>query len=242
MGLKSLLISRDPAALRVLRPSLEKLSVGVEVCGGAQSGSEILLSEKFDAVIVDCDDLQGGLEVLQELRKGTSNRNSVAFAILNGKTTASQAFQMGANFVLQKPISLLNSMRCFNAALGFMYREQRRYFRHPVEMPIVISFGQGKELKTTATNLSEGGMAISFHGEFPREGISKIQFTLPGTNISMEPKATAAWVDGDGHAGIRFLEVPLISKRQLEQWLAERMEKELASKFLDPTSTTPHRM
>src|SRR5437870_3358721 len=101
-------------------------------------GSEILLSEKFDAVIVDCDDLQGGLEVLQELRKGTSNRNSVAFAILNGKTTASQAFQMGANFVLQKPISPLNSMRCFNAALGFMYREQRRYFRHPVEMPIVI--------------------------------------------------------------------------------------------------------
>ena len=140
----------------MLRPSLEKLSVGVEVCGGARSGSEILLSEKFDAVIVDCDDLQGGLDVLQELRKGTSNRNSVAFAILNGKTTASQAFQMGANFVLQKPISLLNSMRCFNAALGFMYREQRRYFRHPVEMPIVISFGQGKELKTTATNLEEG--------------------------------------------------------------------------------------
>ena len=36
---------------------------------------------------------------------------------------------MGANFVLQKPISGLNASRCFHAALNFMLKERRRYFR-----------------------------------------------------------------------------------------------------------------
>jgi CheY-like chemotaxis protein len=99
---------------------------------------ESLRTEKFDAIIVDCDDLAGGLQVLEGLRKVPSNRNSVTFAILNGITTTQQAFQMGVNFVLQKPISALNAARCFSAALNFMIREQRRYFRHPVEIAATL--------------------------------------------------------------------------------------------------------
>jgi len=61
-------LSRDAEVLRVLRPTLEKLSIDVEVCQEARTATEILIAEKFDAVIVDCDDLLGGLEVLQGLR------------------------------------------------------------------------------------------------------------------------------------------------------------------------------
>src|SRR5215813_8720205 len=84
MTLESLLISRDAALLGVLRPTLEKLSVNVEVCPGIQAGNDRLGKHKFDAVIVDCDDLQGGVELLQSLRKTQSNASSVAFAVLNG--------------------------------------------------------------------------------------------------------------------------------------------------------------
>src|SRR5438477_11316290 len=84
MPLESLLVSRDPQVIRVLRPALEKLAIEVEICRGADSGSEILSCEKFDAVIVDCDDLHGGLGVLETLRRTASNRNSITFAILNG--------------------------------------------------------------------------------------------------------------------------------------------------------------
>ena len=127
MQLESLLLSRDPEVIRVLRPTLEKLSIDLEVCRGAKTGTEIISSEKFDAIIIDCDDLQGGLEVLSAMRKGSSNKSSVAFAILNGQTTTHKAFELGANFVLQKPLSALNSMRCFSAAINFMLRERRRY-------------------------------------------------------------------------------------------------------------------
>ncbi len=61
MPLESLLLSRDPEIIRVLQPALEKLSIDVEVCRGVGSGQEILRTEKFDAIIVDCDDLKGAV-------------------------------------------------------------------------------------------------------------------------------------------------------------------------------------
>jgi ActR/RegA family two-component response regulator len=225
MGLDSLLLTRDPQVVQVLRPALEKLSIDLEVCRGARSGSEILGSEKFDAVIVDCDDLQGGLDVLQALRKGTSNKNTVAFAIVNGATTTHQAFDLGANFVMQKPLSASSAMRCFSAALGFMMRERRRYFRHPVNMPATLVFGENEEIRSMATNISEGGMAIAFHGKLPSRGLSKVMFTLPGSNTSLQPKAHVAWRDGAGRAGLRFVEVPQNSREQLDRWLTEQMQK-----------------
>ena len=67
MHLESLLLTRDPEIVRVLQPALEKLSIDVEICRGISSGQEILSSEKFDAVLVDCDDLDGGLRVIESL-------------------------------------------------------------------------------------------------------------------------------------------------------------------------------
>lgn len=225
MPLESLLLSRDPEVIRILQPALEKLSIEVEVCNGVSSGQEILRTEKFDAVIVDCDDLKGALSVLGSLRKGVSNKNSVTFAILNGSTTTQEAFQMGANFVLQKPISAVNAKRCFSAAVNFMMRERRRYFRHPVEMPATLSFGEGKKMKVTLTNISEGGMAIFFRGTLPKGGVSTVSFKLPGTATPMEPKVQMAWMDDSGRAGLRFIDISKDSRAQLDSWLAEQCEK-----------------
>lgn len=222
--LESLLVCRDTDVVRVLRPTLEKLSIDVEVSAAARSGAEILSSAKFDAVIVDCDDLQGGVDVLRSLRQNNSNKTSVSFAILNGKTTTKQAFEMGANFVLQKPITTAGTLRCFNTAMSFMVREKRRYFRCPIEMPVKLHFGQGEEIKATTTNLSEGGMAIHFEGTMTKKTIAKVQFTLPGTNVVMEPKGEIAWADGLGRAGIRFQDVPDSSREQLEKWILRRLE------------------
>lgn len=223
MGLQSLLVSRDPHVIGVIRPTLEQLSIQLEVCPESRSGSEILLSEKFDGVIVDCDDLQGGLHVLESLKKGNSNRSSVAFAILNG-TTTQRAFELGANFVLQKPISPLNAMRCFSAAVGFMIRERRRYFRHSVDMNTTLVFAGGKEVRATATNLSEGGMAIHCSDKFEKNGLAKAVFVLPGRTASVECPAELAWADSNGRAGVRFGQMSAVSREHLDRWLAEQME------------------
>lgn len=223
--LESLLLSRDPDVFRILRPTLEKLSIEVEVCQEAKQASEILISEKFDAVIIDCDDLPGGVEVLEGLRGTPTNKSAVAFAIVNGKkTTTQEAFGMGVNFVLHKPLSSLNALRCFNAALGFMMRERRRYFRHPVKMPVSILLGD-KQLKATCTDISEGGIAISTHNALPKNAKPRLQFTLPGTTLSFDLEAEVAWADLNGRVGLRYATMPQSSQELLEGWINSQMEK-----------------
>ena len=226
MTLDSLVLSKDPEVVRVIRPTLEKLSIEVEVCHEAKAGANILISDKFDAVIVDCDDLNGGLAVLQGLRNTPSNKNSVAFAILNGKrTTTQEAFGMGANFVLQKPISALNASRCFHAALNFMVKERRRYFRHPVKMLVKVVLGE-KVLNATSTNISEGGIALMLREALPKGSSPRLNFSLPGKNIHIEAEAEIAWMDVKGLAGFRFHNVPPDAQAQLENWLDQQMEQE----------------
>lgn len=236
MNLESLLITQDAALLAVLRPTLEKIAVNIQVCADIKPASDLLAKCKFDAVIVDCDDLARGGELLQGLRKSQSNARSVAFAVLNGKTSTQQAFQAGANFVLQKPLTPLHATRCFNAALNFMVRERRRYFRHPVEMTVRINVPNTPELSATTTNVSEGGMAIRLVGTLPKDSRAKLQFSLPGSNTSLELKGEVAWADSTGHAGIRFVEVPQSSQYQLEKWLTERMQNEMPKRLQEHVS------
>ncbi len=231
MNLDSLLISRDAALLGVLRPALEKLSVDVQVCAEILPATDLLAKRKFDAVIIDCDDLPDGFELLKTLRQSRSNGKSVSFAVVNGKTTTQQAFQTGANFVLQKPLTPLHAARCFNAALNFMVRERRRYFRHPVDMPLRISLLPNQELTATVTNVSEGGMAIRILGKLPKDEQAQFRFTLPSSSITLDLKGHVAWADGTGHAGIRFVEVPQSSQYQLDKWLTDRLQEEIPAKL-----------
>lgn len=216
-------MSHDTEVARVLCPALEKLSIEVEICREKEV-SDRLSSDRYDAVIVDCDDLKSGLQVLKGLRKSPSNKRSIAFALLNGATTASSAFEYGANFVLQKPVSLLNASRCFSAALGLMERERRRYFRHPVELKVAISFPDGSKRNVVASNISEGGMAICLEDPLPNEKNLTTTFTLPGTQAPISAVAEAAWTS-EIRGGLRFIQLSSIAREHLDHWLNEQMQK-----------------
>jgi hypothetical protein len=163
---------------------------------------------------------------MQGLRATPSNKNSVTFAILNGKKTTTQdAFGMGANFVLQKPISALNASRCFHAALNFMIKERRRYFRQAVKMQVKVVL-EGKTLNATSTNISEGGIALMLKEAVPKGSTPHLTFTLPDVNLHMNVEAEVAWVDVKGRAGFRFHHVPTEAQQQLEKWLDDHMEQE----------------
>jgi len=218
----------NPDTLRVLQSALGKLDVRVQVCTGTEGAREIMAEKKFDAIIIDCDDLPGGTEVLQQVRQERRNKSSVSFAILNGINNVRSVFQMGAGFVLQKPITITNALRSFHAAYGLMHRERRRYFRMPVEIPAKLNYGNGREMQVRTCNLSEGGMAIQAAAALPND-LYRIQFTLPGTDITLSPKAELAWSDASGKAGIRFLELTLNAREQLENWLMQKMEERESS-------------
>jgi c-di-GMP-binding flagellar brake protein YcgR len=98
-------------------------------------------------------------------------------------------------------------------------------------MPLRISLPNNQEMTATATNVSEGGMAIRTVGKLPKDSQAQFRFTLPATNVSLELKGQVAWADGTGHVGIRFIEVPQSSQYELDKWLTDRMQNEMPAQL-----------
>ena len=124
---------------------------------------------------------------------------------------------------MQKPVTPLSAMRCLSAGLGLMVRERRRYFRYPVELEVILRFGQNQEIRARTTNVSEGGMAIRAVAPLSRGDSAKLFLSLPDNRGTLEAKAELVWVDGNGRAGVRFTEVAKDSRKILDQWLEEEI-------------------
>jgi CheY-like chemotaxis protein len=223
VALSALLLSEDPRVIQVLRPLLPELGIHTDQCASAESGRRLLNSQKYEAIIVDADS-PGGFEFMASLRQLPMTRNVIIFA-LTRSTSVTVAFQAGANFVLEKPLTAERAMRSFRAAQGLILRERRRYYRHPVEMFATLEYGNNVD-SVSVTNLSEGGMALESNSPLTPGLIVKWKFDLPDKKGSAEGKGEVSWNDNGGHLGIRFVHVPLLCKRRLEDWLNERSREE----------------
>lgn len=222
MALQALLLSRDPEVQRTVRRVLDAANIDLDLSQNPDQARLALSRRKYDAFLVDCDDLQSGPVVLQEMRQGKSNRSCIAFAIVNGRTTVQQAFEMGANFVLDKPISLERATRSVRAAQGLIMRERRRYHRHLIRATGAILVDAGSELPVSITNISQGGISIECSRQLDEGGAARLKFQLPGSRRSLEVKGEVIWSTPDGKSGIRFQVLSVEMKRELDSWLEKR--------------------
>src|SRR5579871_44715 len=219
MALQALLLSRDPDVHKTIRKVLDSINIDLQISTTSEDARSILRRRKYDAFLVDCDDIQDAPIILRELRKGKSNKSCIAFAVINGQTTVQQAFEMGANFVLDKPISVDRVARSVRAAQGLIMRERRRYHRHLVHASGVILVDTGKELPFSITNISEGGVSIECARCLDAGGAARLRLSLPGINKPLDLKGEVMWSTPEGRAGIRFQVIALETKKELEGWL-----------------------
>lgn len=222
MALQALLLSNDPEVHRTIRRVLDAANIDLDLSNNAEQARHILLRRKYDALLVDCDDMPHGPQVLKELRLGKSNKSCIAFAVVNGKTNIQQAFEMGANFVLDKPIALDRATRSVRAAQGLIMRERRRYHRHLVKATGAILVDQGAELPLNITNISQGGISIECSRRLDEGGAARVRLQLPGTKRSLDIKGEVAWSTPEGRAGIRFQVLSAEAKKELDIWLEKR--------------------
>ncbi|MGH9651405.1 MAG: PilZ domain-containing protein [Terriglobales bacterium] len=220
---QALLLSRDPDVLRLLRRLLDDASVHPHVSYSAVQATGLLRKLKFDSVIVDCEDLDRAGEFLSSLRHAPSSRRAIAIALLGGPYTVPTAFRLGANFALDKPLSLEHAARCLRAARGLILRERRRYHRHPVQLPVSLRVVSGDSLAAQGANFSEDGMAIDVAGRVPYGTGVKVRFLLPDSACSVEANGQVAWQGREGMVGIRFVQMLESSKLRYRRWLDQRL-------------------
>ncbi len=222
MKLQSLVLSNDEKILRVLRRVLSDLEIDVEHVTDAEAAIRRLTRERFEAVIVDCHREETAAHVLRSARSAVCNKRAVAVAIIEAKQAVRGAFDLGAHFVLYKPISMERARASFRAARALMKCERRRNARIPVQIPVVLVFQDGKQ-KAVTSDFSEGGLAVLLERQAKPAGPLKVMFTLPGAEQPLECAAEVAWQNAGRQTGIRFTEVSAEARHAIKQWLAQQL-------------------
>jgi len=219
MSLKSLLLCSDEKIVRVLRRVLGDLEIEVELCANSDTALRKLTRQRFEAIIADLSD-DGAIEVLRSARTAPCNKQAVAVAIVEQIVGLKAVFQVGAHFVLYKPVSIERAKTSFRAARALMKSERRRNVRVAVQIPVVMRSPEaGANMKVTTVDLSEGGMAVAMPQRRRTNGKWQIAFTLPGTDSELEIAAELAWEGSKEQGGLRFLPASPAATLKLREWL-----------------------
>lgn len=222
MSLKALLLCSDEKIVRVLRRTLGDLDIAVELCDSSDKALRKLTRQRYEAIVVDCAD-DGSSEVLRSARSAPCNKQAVAVAIVEPVVGLKAVFEIGAHFVLYKPVSMEKSKSSFRAARALMKSERRRNARVSVQIPVLMrNLSGGQNLKVTTTDLSEGGLAISLPAKhrYPA-GKWQVLLNLPGADPELELPAEFAWEGTGAQAGLRFQQVPIETMMRLREWLKQ---------------------
>ncbi len=229
MNLKSLLLSSDEKIVRVLRRTLGDLDISVEHCQNPEIALRYLTRERFEAIIVDCAGA-GSADVLRSARSAPCNKRAVAVAILDPGVGLRSAFDIGAHFILYKPVSPERARSSFRAARALMKKERRRNSRVELRIPVEMSCRESNaHLKVNSTDFGEGGMAVTLPQRVKPQGRWQLSFTLPGNEAKLNVEAEFAWEGTGRQVGLRFLNQSRELERQLREWLgrnAPDMEKD----------------
>lgn len=221
MGLKSLLLCSDEKIVRVLRRVLGDLEIDVELCPNSETALRKLTRQRFEAIVADLSD-DGATEVLKSARNAPCNKQAVAVAIVEPIVGLKAVFEIGAHFVLYKPVSIERAKSSFRAARALMKSERRRNARVSVQIPVVMRSPEaGANMKVNSVDLSEGGMAIALPGRRRPTGRWQLAFTLPGTPKELEISAEFAWEGSRSQGGLRFMQTSADAAFSLREWLKQ---------------------
>jgi len=217
MSLNSLLLSSDEKTIRVLRRVLSDLEIEVEVCSGAEAAIRKLTRQRFEAIIVDCSNRVEASSVLRGAQAAPVNKRALSIALVESTVGLRGGFDMGAHFVLYKPLSNERTKAGFRAVRALMNRERRLQLRVPVEVPLTCN--GSNRYKARTVDLCEGGMAIRFEGTLAMETSFRFSLELPGLGRKLELYGELAWQDNEKQAGVRFTNLREEQRAMLRQWL-----------------------
>jgi len=216
MPLQALLISRDGEAVSVLQTVMRQLDVQSEVCAELQPAVERLAQGTTSAVVVDYD-VEHATELLKLMRQNYPGA-CVALAMVKGLASIQAAYDMGANFVLIKPVSPDAASRSLTEATALVQRMLRRPSRLVVPTLAYVNFEGGQD-PAIILDISEGGMAIQALQRVESNGPLRLRFDLPGWLQTMNLAAEIVWTDSSGRAGLHFRDLSEDDRRCLQDWV-----------------------
>src|SRR5215467_10676468 len=123
MALRALLLSPDDQAVHAITSVLEEMSVSCDRPLDGATAAKKLNSERFDLVVVDCENLPAAKLIFDVCRRSHGGA-SVPVAIVDGRAGLPTAFRLGAELILTKPVAMDQARGTIRTAVGRTKKEK----------------------------------------------------------------------------------------------------------------------
>lgn len=217
--LEFLVVCNDNPVFQTVAAAIRQVKGRLSCAPSTVTARDYVRWRKVDGIVIDMS-LPGALELIGRVRGGTPNRCSVVFACMGSSAEPQFAIRAGANFVLHRPLVPHKIAHVFTVAAAMMVAEKRRHLRYPLMVPVELKMKE-RQVESTMSNLSEGGMAIwSLYYHAPGSSI-QFAFEIPFGGL-IRGSGEVAWTNADGLAGIKFHALPDQACAHLSAWIARR--------------------
>jgi CheY-like chemotaxis protein len=218
LTLEFLLVSSEPLTVAAIQSALRDVGATGDWAPSLESARDLIASRKVDGVILDVD-IKNALDLIARMRR-SKNARAFAFVCVRNDAEEAVALKGGANALLTKPLSIEGIASKIASFKSIIASERRRYRRHDVTVPIVITSAEST-YPGILENISQGGMAGRLPCLLPAASTVDFSFELEsGTPI--EGSAQLKWANQDCLSGMEFRVLPPRCKEDLLAWLREK--------------------
>lgn len=124
MSFQALLFCPDEKTARAVTQVLSELDFAVAACTEPFAAVKKLMDERFDAVVVDCENEQNATLLFKSARSAANNQGALAVAVVEGQAGVAKAFRIGANLVLTRPINIEQAKGTLRVARGLLRKNE----------------------------------------------------------------------------------------------------------------------
>lgn len=225
LALEFLLVASESFTVNAVQTALKEVGASVECAPSLDAARDLVARHKVDGVILDVD-IKTALDLIACMRR---SKNARAFAFVCVKNDAEEAVALkgGANALLSKPLSVEAIAAKIGSFKSIIASERRRYRRHDVTLPVVITLAE-IAYPGIVENISQGGMAVRMPCLLPASSTVEFSFDLE-SGTSIEGSAQLRWASQDGLSGMEFRVLPPRCKDDLMNWLREQVAAQLTT-------------
>lgn len=219
--MKIMIVDDEPEILGLIRAMIEPLECEVLAFADSREAAACVGTQSFDGIFLDVEMPHiNGIQLTESIRSSSLN-GKVPIVILTGSDdiqTMRQAFKAGATYFLCKPVSQERIHTLFNAVLGPMLTQRRKYARLPFQTSVNCSTdSNGKKQFTAASvNIGEGGMKFESLTSVEVGQLLNLEFYLPTRDKPLHLLAKVHRMTPPDFYGVEFIQ-PADSDRQAIQ-------------------------
>jgi CheY-like chemotaxis protein len=214
LGLKALIVGHDPEMLGIFSHAFRERGVELQQCSSESAALEQLSSAKFQALIVDSDEI--GANLPMDLPRPNERVLTIAVASDSNNAATTRA---GISFTVERPLRAEQVREVLRVAYGRILRDGQQYFRLTAELPVSIRKVSGAVLQGMTLNVSQTGMAVKTESSFTAGESVNLAFAIPNTEIVVSAEGKVIWDDKHGKTGISFQCHSSSAESRYREWL-----------------------